>query len=115
MAIIKGTYDTVKQVFQDFIAPDLERIKGQLTGIDARVGALEKRVEDGLSAARAEVKAVDVRVASLRNVMLAGFRSVDDRFDALKERVEQTNRRLDDTNRRLDEALDIRERLAARG
>ena len=88
-----------KQAIQDLIAPDLERIKGQLTGVEARISSLEKRVDDGL--------------AGLRSEMQAGLRAVNDRIDALKERVEQTNRRLDDTNRRLAEALDIRERLAA--
>ena len=76
----KGMYDTVKQAIQDLIAPDLERIKGELVGL------------------RAEV-------SSLRHEMQAGFRSVDDRIDTLKERVTEANRRL-------DEALDIRERLA---
>src|ERR1043166_9741515 len=94
----KGVYETVKQAIQDLIAPDLERIKGQLTGVDARIGALEKRVDEGLSALRQET--------------YAGLRAINDRIDALKDRVEQTNRRLDDTNKRLDEALDIRERLA---
>jgi chromosome segregation ATPase len=95
----KGVYDTVTQAIQDLIAPDLERIKGQLTGLDARINSLEKRVDEGLGALRSETH--------------AGLRAVNDRIDALKERVEQTNRRLDDTNKRLDEALDIRERLAA--
>jgi prefoldin subunit 5 len=95
----KGVYDTVEQAIQDLIPPDLERLKGQLTGLDARINSLEKRVDEGL--------------AALRNETHAGLRVVNDRIDALKERVEQTNRCLDDTNKRLDEALDIRERLAA--
>jgi chromosome segregation ATPase len=94
----KGMYDTVKQAIQDLIAPDLERIKGQLTGVDARISALDKRM-DSLE------KRVDEGLGALRQEMQAGFRSVDDRIDTLKERVTETNKRL-------DEALDIRERLA---
>jgi predicted nucleic acid-binding Zn-ribbon protein len=82
----------VKQVIQDLIAPELERIKGELAGMRAEMKAMEKRVDDGFS--------------SLRNEMQDGFRSVDDRIDTLRERVA-------DMNKHLDEALDIRERLAA--
>lgn len=44
----KGVYDTVKQAIQDLIVPDLERIRGQLTALDARINSLEKRVDEGL-------------------------------------------------------------------
>ncbi len=84
----KDVYETVKQAIQDVIAPDLERIKGELVAV------------------RAELKAMDDRITSLRNELHSGLRAVDDRIDALKDRQEQTNKRL-------DEALDIRERLAA--
>ena len=88
----KGMYDTVKQAIQDVIAPDLERIKGQLTGLDARISALDKRI-DSLE------KRVDEGGNALRQEMRAELRAVDTRIDALKDR--------------LDEALNIRERLAA--
>jgi hypothetical protein len=87
----KGMYDTVKQAIQDLIAPDLERIKGQLTGVEARIGAFEK--------------GVDARIGALEKRVDEGFRAVNDRLDTLRERVAETNKRL-------DEALDIRERLA---
>jgi hypothetical protein len=83
----KGMYETVKQAIQDLIAPDLERLKGQLIGVDARISA------------------VDARIAALEKRVDEGFRAVNDRIDALKERVAESNKRL-------DEALDIRERLA---
>ena len=87
----KGMYDTVKQAIQDLIAPDLERIKGQLTGVEARIGAFEK--------------GVDARIGALEKRVDERFRAVNDRLDTLRERVAETNKRL-------DEALDIRERLA---
>jgi prefoldin subunit 5 len=87
----KGMYETVKQAIQDLIAPDLERIKGQLTGVDARINALER--------------GIDARMSALEKRVDEGFRAVNDRIDTLKERVGESNKRL-------DEALDIRERLA---
>ena len=84
----KGMYETVKQAIQDLIAPDLERIKGQLTGLDARVDAV-----------RTEVAAVRAEVAALERRTEATLGAVNDRLDTLKERI--------------TDALDIRERLAA--
>ena len=109
----KGMYDTVKQAIQDLIAPDLERIKGQLTGVDARISAFEKSVDARISALEKGVdarisafeKGVDARISALEKRVDEGFRAVNDRLDTLRERVAETNKRL-------DEALDIRERLA---
>ena len=67
----KGMYETVKQAIQDLIAPDLERIKGELAGVRT-----ELRAE--LTAVRAELKAIN------------------DPIDTLKERVTETNKRLDE-------------------
>jgi hypothetical protein len=95
----KGLYETVKQAIQDVIAPDLERIKGELVGargelkgLDARIGSIEKRIDEGL--------------AGLRNETRAGLLAVNDRIDTLKARFDQSNKRMDD-------ALDIREPLAS--
>jgi prefoldin subunit 5 len=84
-------YDTVHQVFQDIIAPQIEGLKGEMTALRAEQRRLDekmdllttmltKRLEDGLTAVRAEINAVRTEI---------GY-----------------------TNRRLDEALEIRERLA---
>ena len=34
---IKGTYDTIKQAIQDLIAPQLERITGEIAGLKTEV------------------------------------------------------------------------------
>jgi uncharacterized coiled-coil protein SlyX len=88
---VRGMYDTVRQVFQDIIAPQIEGLKGEITALrteqhrldekmDLLTTMLTKRLEDGLAAVRAEIGAVRTEI---------GY-----------------------TNRRLDEALEIRERLA---
>jgi uncharacterized coiled-coil protein SlyX len=88
---VRGMYDTVRQVFQDIIAPQIEGLKGEITALrteqhrldekmDLLTTMLTKRLEDGLTAVRAEIGAVRTEI---------GY-----------------------TNRRLDEALEIRERLA---
>ena len=88
---VKGMYDTVRQVFQDTIAPQIEGLKGEMTAfraeqrrldekMDMLTTMLTKRMEDGLAAVRSETNAVRTEISY--------------------------------TNRRLDEVLEIRERLA---
>jgi hypothetical protein len=40
----EGVYDTVKQAIQDLIALDLERIKGELVAVRADIKAVDSRV-----------------------------------------------------------------------
>ncbi|HEV8717956.1 MAG TPA: hypothetical protein VGX03_34710 [Candidatus Binatia bacterium] len=82
---VKGMYDTVRQVFQDIIAPQIEGLKGEIMALHTKVDTLEKRMDE--------------RLGSLEKRMEEGFAAV---------RTE-----ISYTNRRLDEALEIRERLAA--
>ena len=96
----RGIYDTVKQAIQEVIAPQLQELRGditgfrgdiggELTGLRAEMRQIEKRMEDGFNSIRSEM-----------NV----------RFGALDEKLIE---RLDYTNKRLENALEIRERLAA--
>jgi chromosome segregation ATPase len=114
---LRGTYETLKQLFQDIIAPQLERINGQIEGLKVEMASLEKRMGEGftslrnemqagLSAAhseiqsvRGEIQAVRGEVHSLRNEMITSFSAVHNEIAA--------------TNKRLDDAIDMRERLAA--
>jgi hypothetical protein len=61
----QGLYESVKRAIQDLIAPDLERIKGELVAV------------------RAEIKAVDSRVGTLEKRVSEGLRAVNDRIHAL--------------------------------
>jgi uncharacterized coiled-coil protein SlyX len=88
---VRGMYDTVRQVFQDTIAPQIEGLKGEITALrteqrrldekmDLLTTMLTKRLEDGLTTVWAEINVIRTEI---------GY-----------------------TNGRLDEALEIRERLA---
>lgn len=85
MAIIKNTYDTVKQAFQDLIAPQLAEIKGEING---------SRIE-----MRTEIRRLDEKIDSLRAELSLTRQHLDEKVSML--------------SRRLDEALEVRERLAA--
>ena len=82
---VRGMYDTVRQAFQDIIAPQIEGLKGEITAVRTKVDSLEKRMEE--------------RFGSLE-------KQVEESFAAVRTEISYTNRRL-------DEALEIRERLAS--
>lgn len=39
-------YDDVKKALQDFLAPELKEIKGELTAINIRISAIDQRFDD---------------------------------------------------------------------
>ena len=102
----RGTYDTVKQAIQDLIAPELERIKGQLSGLDARIGALDTKLE-------AKTVALADKLGALDTKLEAKTGALADKIGALDTKVEAVRSELRGLEKRLDETLSIRERLAA--
>jgi hypothetical protein len=66
----KATDQTVKQAIQDLIAPELERIEGQMAALDAKIGAMDAKIdamETKLSAKISMVEAVDIQDWGSRN------------------------------------------------
>ena len=99
---LKGTYETIKQAFQDIIAPQLERINGEIAGLKMQIHSLEKRTEEGFISVRHEM-------GSLEKRMEEGFASLRNEIDSLRGEMRQG---LAYSNKRVDEVLEIRERLA---
>jgi hypothetical protein len=99
---LKGTYETIKQAFQDIIAPQLERINGEIAGLKTQIHSLEKRTEEGFISVRHEM-------GSLEKRMEEGFASLRNEMDSLRGEMRQG---LAYSNKRVDEVLEIRERLA---
>jgi chromosome segregation ATPase len=94
----KGTYETIKQAFQDIIAPQLERINGEIAGLKTQIHSLERRTDEGFMSIRNEMGSLRAEMGSLRNEM-----------DSLRGEMRQG---LAYSNKRVDEVLEIRERLA---
>ena len=106
---LRGTYETIKQAFQDIIAPQLERINGEIAGLKTQTHSLEKRMEEGFISVRHPLGSLEKRMeegfSSLRNVM----GSLRNEMDSLRGEMRQG---LAYSNKRVDEVLEIRERLA---
>jgi len=113
---LKGTYEAIKQAFQDIIAPQLERINGEIAGLKTQMHSLEKRTEEGFISVRHEMGSLEKRMeegfASLRNEMgsLRGEMGLlRNEMDSLRGEMRQG---FAYSNKRVDEVLEIRERLA---
>ena len=65
---LRGTYETLKQAFQDIIAPQLERINGQIEGL------------------KVEMQSVRNEMQSVRNEIAATNKRLDDSLD-VRERL----------------------------
>ncbi|HVA82114.1 MAG TPA: hypothetical protein VNF29_14400 [Candidatus Binataceae bacterium] len=85
---LKRTYETIKQAIQDVIAPQLQELKGEISGL------------------RGEIAGLRGEIAGLRGEMRQIEKRMEEGFIALRGEIGYTNKRI-------DEALDIRERLAA--
>jgi hypothetical protein len=111
---IKGTYDTIKQAFQDIIAPQLERINGEIAGLKTEVRSLEKRMEEGFASMRGETRegqtSIRTEVDSVREELRQGQAGLRGELNSLREEMRQG---MSYMGKRLDETLEIRERLAA--
>ncbi|MGH7908159.1 MAG: hypothetical protein ACREP6_16180 [Candidatus Binataceae bacterium] len=51
----KGIYDTVKQAIQDVVAPQMQELKGEISGMRGEMRQIEKRMEEGFAAVRSEL------------------------------------------------------------
>ena len=81
-------YQTLKQIVQDAVAPEIQGLKGEIQGI------------------KGEIKGLSDRIDSLE-------KRLDNRIDGLEKRMDDFGRRMDGFERQLEIALEVRERLAA--
>jgi len=102
---LKGTYETIKQAFQDIIAPQLERINGEIAGLKTQIHSLEKRMEEGFVSIRNGMDSLRGEMGSFRGEM----GSLRNEMDSLRGEMRQG---FAYSNKRVDEVLEIRERLA---
>ncbi len=138
---LKGTYETIKQAFQDIIAPQLERINGEIAGLKTQIHSLERRTDEGFVSIRNEMGSLEKRmdagfasvrseVGSLEKRMEEGFASVRNEMDSLRGEMGSLRGEMGSlrnemdslrgemrqgfaySNKRVDEVLEIRERLA---
>ncbi len=73
-----SAYDDIKKGIQDFLAPDIKEIKGELKAINVRLDALEKNTS--------------TRFQAIEDKLALRFNGIDQRFDDLIERLELDRR-----------------------
>ena len=88
---VRGMYETVKQAFQDIVAPQLAELKG-------------------------DMRRLDEKIDSVRTELSFTRQHLDEKLDSLRAELKAEMLRLDEkigsTTIRLTETLEIRERLA---
>ena len=84
-----SVYDDVKKGIQDFLAPDIKEIKGELKAINVRLDAMEKNTDTRFNAMG---KNTDTRFQAIEEKLTSRFNGIDQRFDDLIERLELDRR-----------------------
>jgi len=93
-----GFIEEGRQLIQDFVTPEIRSIDARLSAVEMRVESLEAKVDKRFDS-------VDKRFDSLET-------EVDKRFDSLEGKMERNQAQLLDTLQRMENYSHILERLA---
>jgi tetrahydromethanopterin S-methyltransferase subunit G len=93
-----GFIEEGRQRIQDFVTPEIRSLDARLTAVEKRLESLDARVEKRFDS-------VDKRFDSFEN-------SVDKRFNSLEGKIERNQAQVLDTLQRMENYSQILERLA---
>ena len=93
-----GFIEEGRQLIQDFVTPEIRSLDARLTAVEKRLESLDARVEKRFDS-------VDKRFDSFEN-------SVDKRFNSLEGKIERNQAQVLDTLHRMENYSHILERLA---
>jgi tetrahydromethanopterin S-methyltransferase subunit G len=93
-----GFIEEGRQLIQDFVTPEIRSLDARLTAVEKRLESLDARVEKRFDS-------VDKRFDSFEN-------SVDKRFNSLEGKIERNQAQVLDTLQRMENYSHILERLA---
>ena len=99
--------EEIRELFQNFIAPQLESIKGEIKGLDSKIGALDSKIVN-------LDKKIDWMIDSLRRELLAEIRRVEEvlstDFVRLEEKVDLRLANVDTKLEVMNEKLELHRR-----
>jgi hypothetical protein len=87
--------EDIKELFQSFIAPQLEGIKGDIRALDSKLDARIDAVEAKIGGVEAKIGALDVKVESYRRELLAEIRRVEQGTYAIEKTLSKDFVRLE--------------------
>ena len=97
----KQMLEDIKELFQAFIAPQLEGIKGDIRALDTKITALDTKIDAKIDSLDTKIDSLDTKVESYRRELLAEMRGMDQMI----QRVEKT---LSTDFARLEQKVDLR-------
>jgi len=112
----KKMLEDIKELFQSFIAPQLEGIRGDIRALDAKIGAVDTKVESFRREMLAEIHRVEQVLSTdfvrLEQKLDLGLAAVDVRLVSMDEkldsRLKAMDGKLDSRLASMDEKLDSR-------
>jgi len=87
-------YQTIKQIVQDAVAPEIQELKGEIVGVRGEIVGV-----------KGEIRGLSDRIDWLQ-------KRLDHRIDSVERRLDEFGKRMGGFERQLEIALDVRERLA---
>jgi len=94
-------YQTIKQIVQDAVAPEIQELKGEIAGVRGEIVG----VKGEIIGVKGEIRGLSDRIDSLE-------KRLDHRIDSVERRLDEFGKRMGGFERQLEIALDVRERLA---
>jgi hypothetical protein len=95
----KEMIEEIKDLFQSFIAPQLEGIKGDIRALDskldARIDAVNSKLDARLDGVETKIGALDVKVESYRRELLAEIHRVEQGTYAIEKTLSKDFARLE--------------------
>ena len=85
----KKMIEDIKELLQSFLAPQLEGIRGDIRAFDAKLDALDAKLDFKMETVNARFDALDVKVESYRRELLAEIHRVEHTLSTDFVRLEQ--------------------------
>lgn len=98
----KQMLEDIKELFQAFIAPQLEGIKGDIRALDTKITALDTKVDTKISALDTKI---DTKIAALDMKIDTKIDSLDTKIDSLDTKIESYRRELLAEMRGMDQMI----------
>jgi len=100
-----GFIEEGRQLIQDFVTPEIRSLDARLTAVEKRVELLDAKVEKRFDA-------VDKRFDALESSIGKRFDAFGKKFDVLENKMERNQAQVLDTLHRMENYSDVLERLA---
>src|SRR5262245_20668532 len=91
----KEILDDIKELFQAFIAPQLEGIKGDIRAPDTKIGAFDVKSDSKFDLLDSKINSIDMKLESYRRELVAEIHATDHKIDKVEQTLSTDFKRLE--------------------